>query len=124
VRIIRDNKTGVGKGIGYVSFKTSDAIALAIKLNNSEIDDRKIRVQRCSKKQKVKKTQGGKGVDENKKKKSFVRNDGKKPIKFNRKEKSFEDKKDPKKKNKKKFSHKNPLKMIKTNKRPSNTFKL
>ena len=107
-----------------MSFKTSDAVGLAIKLNNSEIDDRKVRVQRCSKKQKAKKmVAGGKNNKEEQKgnKKSFVRNNvAKRPAKFIKNETN-----DPKKKkNKKKFSNKNPLKMIKTNKRPSNKFKL
>jgi nucleolar protein 12 len=51
VRIIRDNKTGIGKGFGYVCFKTEDTIALAMKLDGSILNERKIRVTRCVKKQ-------------------------------------------------------------------------
>lgn len=51
VRIIRDNQTGVGKGFGYVQFKTPDSLALALKLDGSKIGDRKIRVSRAVKKQ-------------------------------------------------------------------------
>jgi nucleolar protein 12 len=51
VRIIRDNKTGIGKGFGYVQFKTPDSIQLALKLDGSEIKKRKIRCTRCVKKQ-------------------------------------------------------------------------
>jgi RNA recognition motif-containing protein len=50
VRTIRDNKTGIGKGFGYVKFKSADSISLAIKLNGSFIREQKIRVQRCVKK--------------------------------------------------------------------------
>ena len=119
VRLIRDNKTGIGKGIGYVAFKTSDAISLAIKLNHSEIEGRKIRVERCSKKQKKKKI-GNNSQGNNKNNPRKNNNDSsqneKKTVnkKFNKE----------KKKSNKKFTKKNPLKMIKTNKRPSNTFKL
>ncbi|KAM9324221.1 RNA-binding protein 34 [Gastrophryne carolinensis] len=47
VRIVRDNKTGIGKGFGYVLFKGADGVHLALKLNNSELLGRKIRVKRC-----------------------------------------------------------------------------
>ena len=50
VRIVRDNKTGVGKGFGYVKFKTSDSLSLAIKLDGSKLNRRTIRVSRCVKK--------------------------------------------------------------------------
>lgn len=51
VRVIRDNKTGIGKGFGYVAFKTDDCLALGIKLDGSSLNGRKIRVTRCIKKQ-------------------------------------------------------------------------
>ncbi|PIO39642.1 hypothetical protein AB205_0102310 [Aquarana catesbeiana] len=47
VRIIRDQKTGIGKGFGYVLFQGTDAVQLALKLNNSDLMGRKIRVKRC-----------------------------------------------------------------------------
>ncbi|XP_068105896.1 RNA-binding protein 34 [Hyperolius riggenbachi] len=47
VRIIRDKRTGIGKGFGYVLFQGADAVQLALKLNNSELLGRKIRVKRC-----------------------------------------------------------------------------
>lgn len=47
VRIIRDQKTGIGKGFGYVLFQGIDAVQLALKLNNSDLMGRKIRVKRC-----------------------------------------------------------------------------
>lgn len=55
VRIIRDNKTGIGKGFGYVQFKTSDTVSLGLKMDGTLINDRKIRVNRCVKKLKPKK---------------------------------------------------------------------
>lgn len=45
-RVVRDKKTNVGKGFGYVQFKTSVAVELAVKMNGAEFMDRKIRVQR------------------------------------------------------------------------------
>ncbi|XP_053324682.1 RNA-binding protein 34 [Spea bombifrons] len=47
VRVIRDKATGIGKGFGYVLFETSDAVQLALKLNNSELMGRKLRIKRC-----------------------------------------------------------------------------
>ncbi|XP_033345032.1 RNA-binding protein 34-like [Bombus vosnesenskii] len=45
VRIIRDNQTGVGKGFGYVNFKSEDAVALALELDGTTILNREIRVK-------------------------------------------------------------------------------
>jgi nucleolar protein 12 len=44
----RDNKTGIGKGFGYVTFTTSDTVSLALKLDGKELKERKIRVKRCT----------------------------------------------------------------------------
>uniref|UniRef100_A0A8C6VE59 RNA binding motif protein 34 n=1 Tax=Naja naja TaxID=35670 RepID=A0A8C6VE59_NAJNA len=52
VRIVRDRNTGIGKGFGYVLFETTDAVHLALKLNQSELQGRKLRVQRCVKREK------------------------------------------------------------------------
>ncbi|CAB3997216.1 RNA-binding 34 [Paramuricea clavata] len=46
VRVIRDSTTGIGKGFGYVLFKDSSSVTLALKMNNSELCGRKIRIQR------------------------------------------------------------------------------
>ncbi|XP_063792662.1 RNA-binding protein 34 [Pseudophryne corroboree] len=47
VRIIRDHHSGIGKGFGYVLFQDSDAVQLALKMENSELMGRKLRVKRC-----------------------------------------------------------------------------
>ncbi|NXK98665.1 RBM34 protein, partial [Formicarius rufipectus] len=53
VRVVRDRKTGLGKGFGYVLFENTDAVHLALKLNNSVLMGRKIRVQRTGQKRKA-----------------------------------------------------------------------
>ncbi|XP_048223677.1 RNA-binding protein 34 [Perognathus longimembris pacificus] len=53
VRIVRDPVTGVGKGFGYVLFENTDAVHLALKLNNSELMGRKLRVMRSVNKEKL-----------------------------------------------------------------------
>ncbi|NXG47400.1 RBM34 protein, partial [Psilopogon haemacephalus] len=53
VRIVRDRKTGLGKGFGYVQFENTDAVHLALKLNESDLMGRNIRVKRCGKKWKA-----------------------------------------------------------------------
>uniref|UniRef100_G1NH74 RNA binding motif protein 34 n=1 Tax=Meleagris gallopavo TaxID=9103 RepID=G1NH74_MELGA len=53
VRIVRDRQSGMGKGFGYVLFENTDAVHLALKLNNSDLMGRKLRVKRCSEKGKA-----------------------------------------------------------------------
>ncbi|NXE80666.1 RBM34 protein, partial [Cochlearius cochlearius] len=53
VRIVRDRQTGLGKGFGYVLFENMDAVHLALKLNNSLLMGRKVRVKRCGEKWKT-----------------------------------------------------------------------
>ncbi|KAJ2723587.1 Nucleolar protein 12 [Coemansia sp. Benny D115] len=50
VRIIRDPKTSIGKGFGYVQFADRAALSLALKLNGTEVNSRKLRVERGSEK--------------------------------------------------------------------------
>ncbi|XP_072188361.1 RNA-binding protein 34 [Excalfactoria chinensis] len=50
VRIVRDRQSGMGKGFGYVLFESIHAVHLALKLNNSELMGRKLRVKRCGEK--------------------------------------------------------------------------
>ncbi|XP_066591163.1 RNA-binding protein 34-like [Prorops nasuta] len=45
VRVVRNGKTGVGIGVGYVNFKNHDSVALALELNGTLIHDREIRVK-------------------------------------------------------------------------------
>ncbi|XP_002760846.1 RNA-binding protein 34 isoform X1 [Callithrix jacchus] len=54
VRIVRDQVTGIGKGFGYVLFENTDSVHLALKLNNSELMGRKLRVMRSVNKEKLK----------------------------------------------------------------------
>lgn len=54
VRIVRDRVTGLGRGFGYVLFENTDAVHLALKLNNSELMGRKLRVMRSIHKEKLK----------------------------------------------------------------------
>ncbi|NXI18139.1 RBM34 protein, partial [Irena cyanogastra] len=56
VRVVRDRSTGLGKGFGYVLFENTDAVHLALKLNNSVLMGRKIRVQRVADKGKAQKS--------------------------------------------------------------------
>lgn len=58
VRLIRDRKSGIGKGFGYVLFESADSVMLALKLNGSELLSRKIRVKRSVKKEKEKQGSG------------------------------------------------------------------
>lgn len=44
IRLVRDWKTGIGKGFGYVMFEDVDSADLAVKLDNSKMNNRKIRV--------------------------------------------------------------------------------
>ncbi|NXH16070.1 RBM34 protein, partial [Bucco capensis] len=53
VRIVRDGKTGLGKGFGYVLFENTDAVHLALKLNETNLMGRRIRVRRCGEKWKA-----------------------------------------------------------------------
>ncbi|KAM8809795.1 RNA-binding protein 34 [Eudromia elegans] len=53
VRIVRDRQTGMGKGFGYILFENTDAVHLALKLNNSDLMGRKVRVKRCVEKGKA-----------------------------------------------------------------------
>nr|XP_031845660.1 nucleolar protein 12-like [Nomia melanderi] len=56
VRLVRDNKTGIGKGFGYINFKTEDAVALALELHGTKISNREIRVKPCNESNKKDKT--------------------------------------------------------------------
>jgi len=47
VRVIRDKVSGMGKGFGYVTFKSRDGVMFGLKLNASKLDGRAIRVYRA-----------------------------------------------------------------------------
>ncbi|NXG78234.1 RBM34 protein, partial [Baryphthengus martii] len=53
VRVVRDRKTGLGKGFGYILFENTDAVHLALKLNGSDLMGRRVRVKRCGEKWKA-----------------------------------------------------------------------
>ena len=46
VRLIRDKKTNVGKGIGYVKFKDDSMIPLALKWNGKQLCGRPVRLSK------------------------------------------------------------------------------
>ena len=54
VRVVRDGRTGLGKGIGYVSFKERGAVPLALLLSGTKLAGgageaaRPMRVERCT----------------------------------------------------------------------------
>ncbi|GFO13198.1 RNA-binding protein 34 [Plakobranchus ocellatus] len=50
VRLVRDRKTSLGKGIGYVQFDSKDSVSLALKLNKTKVRERAIRVMVCTNK--------------------------------------------------------------------------
>lgn len=51
VRLLRDAKTNIGKGFGYVKFADSSGVMFAMKMkDNIEVGGRKLRVQRCKSK--------------------------------------------------------------------------
>ncbi|XP_054848215.1 RNA-binding protein 34 isoform X2 [Eublepharis macularius] len=62
VRIVRDRNTGIGKGFGYVLFENTDAVHLALKLNNFELKGRKLRVKRCIEREKAQQKSSDKNV--------------------------------------------------------------
>ncbi|GFR92336.1 RNA-binding protein 34 [Elysia marginata] len=50
VRLIRDRRTSLGKGIGYVQFDSKDSVSLALKLNKTKVQGREVRVMVCTNK--------------------------------------------------------------------------
>lgn len=48
VRIVRDSHTGMGKGFGYVNFMDSDAVQLALEMENVKLNDRELRISLCN----------------------------------------------------------------------------
>ncbi|XP_070557126.1 RNA-binding protein 34-like [Ptychodera flava] len=54
VRLVRDGKTGMGKGFGYVLFTEPSSVEFALKLNEKRLSGRPLRVKRSVKKEKKK----------------------------------------------------------------------
>ncbi|XP_072376679.1 uncharacterized protein [Diabrotica undecimpunctata] len=48
VRIIRDSYTGMGKGFAYVNFQESDAVQLALEMENVKLGNRELRIKLSS----------------------------------------------------------------------------
>ncbi|KRT79214.1 RNA binding protein, partial [Oryctes borbonicus] len=44
VRLVRDRHTDIGKGFGYINFKSSDSVELALQMGEVKLRDRVIRV--------------------------------------------------------------------------------
>ncbi|KAF2901388.1 hypothetical protein ILUMI_04799 [Ignelater luminosus] len=55
VRVVRNSSTGMGIGIGYVNFDSSDSVELALQMEDVTIQKQKVRIQRCYDKRKSRK---------------------------------------------------------------------
>lgn len=53
MRIVRDPKTGSGKGFAFVAFKEAAAVPVALHLDQSTFRNRQLRVTSVQKKNKV-----------------------------------------------------------------------
>ncbi|KAI3353603.1 hypothetical protein L3Q82_020122 [Scortum barcoo] len=62
VRLVRDQNSGLGKGFGYVLFKSADSVQLALELDGTKLEGRSIRVKRSVKKEKQKNKSDTKGT--------------------------------------------------------------
>ncbi|KAF9417358.1 Nucleolar protein 12 [Podila epigama] len=58
VRIIRDKKTNLGKGFAYVQFQDRASVDVALRLHDTKMDTRKLRVVRCKRLEEEAKTNG------------------------------------------------------------------
>lgn len=47
IRIVRDGRTGMGKGFAYVNFKDADSVQLALEMGKFMLKDRELRVSIC-----------------------------------------------------------------------------
>jgi len=47
VRIVRDGRTGMGKGFGYINFKDTDSVQLALEMESVKLKDRELRISLC-----------------------------------------------------------------------------
>lgn len=50
VRLVRDGRTMIGKGFGYVNFESSDSVELALQLEEPKLKGRALRLKRCDNK--------------------------------------------------------------------------
>ncbi|XP_066139376.1 uncharacterized protein [Euwallacea fornicatus] len=70
VRVVRDGRTGIGKGFAYVNFKDADSVQLALEMEKAMLNDRELRISLCDANRAKKLKQG-------KKSKSNVKVNGK-----------------------------------------------
>ncbi|KAF9911692.1 Nucleolar protein 12 [Lobosporangium transversale] len=61
VRIIRDNKTNLGKGFAYVQFQDRASVDVALRLHDTKMGSRKLRVVRCKRLEEENKKTNGMG---------------------------------------------------------------
>ncbi|XP_066253700.1 RNA-binding protein 34 [Euwallacea similis] len=47
VRVVRDGRTGIGKGFAYVNFKDVDSVQLALEMEKVMLKDRELRISLC-----------------------------------------------------------------------------
>lgn len=47
VRVVRDSKTGIGKGFAFVSFSSNDGVILALEKNGLDFNKRDIRIMKA-----------------------------------------------------------------------------
>eukprot|EP00123_Amoebidium_parasiticum_P013048 comp21735_c0_seq1/m.30746 comp21735_c0_seq1/g.30746 ORF comp21735_c0_seq1/g.30746 comp21735_c0_seq1/m.30746 type:complete len:480 (-) comp21735_c0_seq1:407-1846(-) len=59
VRVIRDKRTNVGKGIAYVTFQEKSSVGLAVRLNGTKFQGRTLRVSRAMDKERVQAQKNG-----------------------------------------------------------------
>ena len=43
--MVRDSKTGIGKGFGFVNFKNKDSVVLALEKNEQTLNEREVRIK-------------------------------------------------------------------------------
>ncbi|XP_019865182.1 RNA-binding protein 34 [Aethina tumida] len=48
IRIVRDRKTGMGRGFAYVNFVNSDSVQLSLEMENVQLNNRELRISLCN----------------------------------------------------------------------------
>jgi len=85
IRIIRDPKTGMGKGFGYITFQDASSVDLALLLNGEPLEGRDLRVHRSTSKPQNNGSMSAKTKEKSDKNSSAPGGfSGKKPVKFHK----------------------------------------